>query len=185
MVFALRTVTPPVFGLFPPPFGLEPAPPDPDPDPDPLPASPSVKGLLSFATLACVRSMLKVTVSSCWIMRAFRSVVAKEEPDLQAPTQPEDVLSSDMEPALQVSQLEHRTLATIVPSLTPLPSRRVNCAAVLLVSSEGVVCWVPRRGDSVIFPLPSWYMTKRLESDIIDPVPKDTQESEVGARIWK
>jgi hypothetical protein len=123
--------------------------PEPEPDPVPLPEPPPVvppslvpvKGLLSELTVALVKSKPKVVVSSCWAILAFVLVVASEPPDFQPPIQPEDVLESDIWPPLHVWQLAHRTLAIMFwPSLeSPLPARRVNCAAVLLVSSVGVV----------------------------------------------
>ena len=112
-------------------------------------------------------------------------VVASELPDFQAPIHPALVLVSDMVPPLHDWQLEHTTLAVMVePSaLTPLPLRSVNLAAVLLVSSVGIWYCLPRRGDKVRLPFPSWYMRKILEPDMADPVPNATHWYDVGALI--
>lgn len=75
--------------------------------------------------------------------------------------------------------------AIICPFETPLPARRVNFAAVLLVSSVGIERKVPLRGESVRLPAPSWYMIKRFEFDIELPVPSEIHEKDVGAVIWK
>jgi hypothetical protein len=97
------------------------------------------------------------------------------------------VLLRDISPPVHVWQLEHATLAVMVEpsSLTPLPARRVRRAAVLLVSSVGGEYETPRRGDSVTFPRPSWYIRKMLEPAMASPVPNAAHCSEAGALIWK
>ena len=169
-----------------PPEPLDPPDPPGSSDPPPTPALLSTKGLLSELTVAWVKSTEKITVSSCSAILAFRSVVANELPDFHPPTHPTSVPERVIDPALHDWQLEHITLATIWPSaVTPLPSKRVSCAAVSLVSREGGVWRVPCRGDSVIFPDPSWYTMNRLEFAMVVPVPSDTQEYEVGAVMLK
>jgi hypothetical protein len=123
--------------------------------------------------VALVRSTLNWARSSWYEIVAALSVVASDEPCFQALIHPALVLLSDISPPLQDWQLEHATLAVMVDpsSLTPLPARRVNFAAVLLVSSWGSECPVPSRGDKVTLSCPSWYIRKMLESVIPDPVP--------------
>lgn len=111
-------------------------------------------------------------------MDALWLVDANDEPLFQAPIQLLDVLVSDMVcwPESHDSQLAHMTLAVIVSSLTPLPASRVSWAAPALVSSDGWEWPLPRRGDSVRLPVPSWYITNMLDPDMESPVPSATQE---------
>ncbi len=184
-----------------PPFPLPDEPPllpEPDPAlllPPPLPLPLPLplllplavtKGLLSLLIVALVRSNWYWAVSSCWLIAAFLFVVASEPPDFQAPIHGELVLATESLPLLpHDSQLEHMTLAVMTLPLTPLPASSVSLAALLLVSRDGVVWNVPRRGERVTLPAPSWYMMNMLEPYIMEPVPRATHWYEVGAEMLK
>lgn len=157
---------------------------EPDPDPLPPPVLAWVNGLESELTVAVLMSRLNLSVSSCWPIEALLLVVESEDPSFHALIQPVELVR-DIVPPDHDSQLEHFTLAVMMLPLTPLPARRVSLAALLLVSSEGCVYRVPRRGDSVRLPFPSWYMRKMLEPDMAVPVPRATHSYDVGAEIWK
>jgi hypothetical protein len=120
-------------------------------------------------------------------MLADCDVLSMALPAFQAPIQELDVDCRLIDPPDHVSQLAHCTLAVMVwpSSDTPLPASSVSWAAVDDVSSVGMVWKVPRRGDSVMLPAPSWYMRKMLEPDILLPVPRATHAYEAGAVIWK
>lgn len=116
-------------------------------------------------------------------MAAALSVVASDGPAIQAAIQAVPVLVSDIRPPFQVWQLEHATLAVMPSAPTPLPARSVRRAAVLLPSRVGMVCGVPRRGDKVRLPFPSWYIKNMFEPDMAEPVPNATHWNVAGALI--
>lgn len=152
------TITP--GSLLPPPPPLLPP-----PLPVPVPGSELSawrKGLLSVETVAWVRSSWNWSWSSCWLMLALLLVVDSEDPDFHAAIHSDAVSVRLSEPPLQLSQFGQTKLAVMTPLATPLPARSVNFAADELVSSLGCECPVPRRGDNVRLPDPSWYMTYML-----------------------
>lgn len=100
----------------------------------------STKGLTSFDTEADVRSNVKPVVLSCRWMAAFLSVVSRELPLSHAAIHEELVLLRLIWPPLaQLLQLEHMIFAFMVLPSTPDPAKTVSFAAVLLVSSTGIV----------------------------------------------
>jgi hypothetical protein len=73
-------------------------------------------------------------------------------------------------PPDQLLQLEHLTLATIIPLETPEPSSSVTSASPL---NWGMEYEVARRGESVtLFPSAEVYMTNILELTILLPCPR-------------
>ena len=114
-------------------------------------------------------------------MDALLLVVAKEDPDFHAAIHSDAVSVRLSEPPFQLSQFGQTKLAVMTPFTTPLPASSPSCAADELVSSFGIECPVPRRGDSVRLPAPSWYMTNMLDPFIWSPVPRATHEYVDGA----
>lgn len=77
-------------------------------------------------------------------------------------------------PPFQLWQLLHRTFATILPPLTPEPSRRVICAVVSYWGSDRLVAYL---GDTVtLLPSEEVYMTKMLAPTMPLPCPSAAHE---------